>query len=195
MNWNWTLISNKPVANQTPTSLPTTRSPITKESSPEKEFGDWCGLFWSQALASLMWLGSYTNYRLIRFLVGGRSFISSSGWVPTCDSAHSWRLYGAAPLGDQAVSTITWYPIQSQYPDTEPTSPCPILVKPDAWLRSNKYKLLSHWFDSTMVWIHWFESHDLPKPKTNKPTTYNDIGVFAYLSLTHLAILPGSIWF
>ena len=28
-----------------------------------------------------------------------------SGWVPTCDSWHSWRLYSAAPLGNQAAST------------------------------------------------------------------------------------------
>ena len=30
-----------------------------------------------------------------------------SGRVLICDSAHSWRLYGAAPLGDKAVSTTT----------------------------------------------------------------------------------------
>ena len=32
-----------------------------------------------------------------------------SGWVPTCSSAHSWWLYSAAPLRDQAAVTITWY--------------------------------------------------------------------------------------
>ena len=67
-----------------------------------------------------------------------------SGWVPNCDSAHSWRLYSAAsleplcpikikghirtgailwqhelmlPLGDQVIST------HSHYPDTELTRP------------------------------------------------------------------------
>ena len=30
-----------------------------------------------------------------------------SGRVPTCDSAHSWRIYSAAPLGDQVTSTMT----------------------------------------------------------------------------------------
>ena len=30
-----------------------------------------------------------------------------SGLVQTCDSAHSWRLYSAAPLQNQAVSTGT----------------------------------------------------------------------------------------
>ena len=28
--------------------------------------------------------------------------LAISGKVPTCDSAHSWRLYRAAPLGYQA---------------------------------------------------------------------------------------------
>ena len=27
-----------------------------------------------------------------------------SGWLPTCESVHSWQLYIAAPLGDQ----VTW---------------------------------------------------------------------------------------
>ena len=44
------------------------------------------------------------------------------GQVMTCASVHSWRLYSAAPLGDQATSTMTWYPTQPQYPDTEPVS-------------------------------------------------------------------------
>ena len=30
-----------------------------------------------------------------------------SGRVLTCDSEHSWRLYSAAFLGDQAASTMT----------------------------------------------------------------------------------------
>ena len=30
-----------------------------------------------------------------------------SGWVLTYDSAHSWQLYNAVPLGDQATSTMT----------------------------------------------------------------------------------------
>ena len=30
-----------------------------------------------------------------------------SGRVPTCDSANSWRLYTAAPLGNQAINTMT----------------------------------------------------------------------------------------
>ena len=30
-----------------------------------------------------------------------------SGWVPTCDSAQSWLLYSAAPLGEQTATTMT----------------------------------------------------------------------------------------
>ena len=46
----------------------------------------------------------------------------TSGWAMTCDSAHSWPLYSAVPLGHQATNTMNWYPIQSQYPDAEPTN-------------------------------------------------------------------------
>ena len=47
------------------------------------------------------------------------------------------------------------YPTQSPYPDTELFNPCPILLMPSAWQGSDKYKSLSHWFDSIMVWIPW----------------------------------------
>ena len=30
-----------------------------------------------------------------------------SGRVLPCDSVHSWQLYSAVPLGNQAISTIT----------------------------------------------------------------------------------------
>ena len=36
-----------------------------------------------------------------------------SGQVPTHDIVHSWQHYSAAPLGDHATRTMTWYPIQS----------------------------------------------------------------------------------
>ena len=32
-----------------------------------------------------------------------------SGWVPTCDSAHLWRLYNTALPENQAAGTMTWY--------------------------------------------------------------------------------------
>ena len=55
-----------------------------------------------------------------------------SKWVQTCGSVRSWRLYSAAPLGNQAANTVTCYPTQSHYPETEPNSYCPILIKPSA---------------------------------------------------------------
>ena len=69
--------------------------------------------------------------------------------VLTCDSAHSWQLYSAVPLGNQVAVSMVQYPIQSHYPDTERTSPCPILLMPSHRLGSDKYKLISHWFDLT----------------------------------------------
>ena len=71
--------------------------------------------------------------------------------IPTCDIAHLSWLYSAIPQGDQAASTITWYPTQSNYPDTEPASHCPILITPCTWLGSDKYQFLGHWVDSTRV--------------------------------------------
>ena len=47
--------------------------------------------------------------------------------VPTCDSAYSLRLYSAASLGHQLISTTTCYPTQLHYLDTEQTSSCPRL--------------------------------------------------------------------
>ena len=37
-------------------------------------------------------------------------------------------IYSAAPVREQAVSTLIQYPTQSRYPDTVVTSPCPILL-------------------------------------------------------------------
>ena len=59
-----------------------------------------------------------------------------SGWVPTCDSVHSWWLCSAAPLGNQAISTMTRYPTQLHYPIL--ISPCPILIMLSTWLGSDK---------------------------------------------------------
>ena len=65
-----------------------------------------------------------------------------------CDSAHSWWLYNAAPLEDQSTSTMVWYPTQSHYPDTEPTSPCPILIMWGTRLGNDKYH-----FCISLVWV------------------------------------------
>ena len=48
------------------------------------------------------------------------------GVVLTCDSAHSWQLYySTASLQHQATGTMSCYPTQSHYSDTEPTGPLP----------------------------------------------------------------------
>ena len=85
-----------------------------------------------------------------------------SGWLLTCDSAHWWWYYSygaVVTLGDQVTGVMTWYPTQSQYPDSELTSSFPIWIIQSICLESDTYLLLSHWFYSTMG----FESHDLPK--------------------------------
>ena len=63
------------------------------------------------------------------------------------DSVHSWWHYSAAPLGNQAISTRSWY--QSHYSDTKPTSSCPILIMPSIWLGSNKCQ-----FYESLVWLN-----------------------------------------
>ena len=45
--------------------------------------------------------------------------------VPVCDSVYLWRNYSAAPLENQVCDTMTQYPTQLHYPDTELTSACP----------------------------------------------------------------------
>ena len=61
-----------------------------------------------------------------------------SAQVLTWHSAHSWQLYSAASLGKQTTSSITWYPTQSHYPDTQPDSPCPTLIMPSTRLGTDK---------------------------------------------------------
>ena len=80
--------------------------------------------------------------------------LAASKVIPTCDRAHSWQLYSAASLGHQACSTMTCYPKQSHYPDTEPISPCTILIMSSARLVSGKYQFSSYWVDSTRVRTH-----------------------------------------
>ena len=83
------------------------------------------------------------------------------GRVPTCYSVHSCRLNSAAPLGNHAISTITWYPTQSHSTDIKPTTPCTIPIMSTVWLGSNKYTFWNHWFDSSRVimWLSGISSH------------------------------------
>ena len=60
------------------------------------------------------------------------------GVVLICDNVQSWRLSSIAPLGNQAAGTMTQYPTQSHYPNTELPSPCLILLMPSTRLGSDK---------------------------------------------------------
>ena len=46
--------------------------------------------------------------------------------------------FSVAPLGNQAASTMIWYPTQSHYPDTEPTNLCLTLIMRGTWQGSDK---------------------------------------------------------
>ena len=65
-------------------------------------------------------------------------------------SACSWWLYSAASLEFQTTGTMACYLTQSHYPNTEATSPCPMLIMPSTWLGNDKYKFVCLWFDSNM---------------------------------------------
>ena len=107
----------------------------------------------------------YTHLFCLFYVLATSKVIS--GWAPTCHSVHSWWFHSSAPLGDQAASTMTWYPTHSHYPVTESTSPCPSLIMPSAWLRLNKYQFLSHWFDLTRVWTCDVRISRFPKRATD----------------------------
>ena len=65
---------------------------------------------------------------------------------------------------------IPQYPTQPNYPETELTSPCSILLinlMLSARLGSDECQLLSHWFDSTRVRTSGFDSLDLPRHSTH----------------------------
>ena len=108
----------------------------------------WSGKVWS--CASQLWNKS-SGVRGLRLVL-------------TCDSVHLWRLYSAALLEHQATSTMTCYLTQSHYPDTELTSPCPILIIQSIRLGSDKYQFLKSFgltrpgFQNCKVWIR---THDL----------------------------------
>ena len=85
---------------------------------------------------------------------------------------HTWRLGHQCSVVYSVIyiltytSTMTWYPNQSHYHGTKPTSPCHILILLSAWLGiirthysqrlsriseqgNKKYQFLSHWNRTT----------------------------------------------
>ena len=81
----------------------------------------------------------YANACLLLFYALATSKVIL-GRILTCDSTHSKRLYSPASLEHQATGTMTCYPTQSHYPNTEPTSPLPFLIMPNVSLGSDKYQ-------------------------------------------------------
>ena len=86
---------------------------------------------------------------LLEFCVIATSKVIS-GWASACDTVRSWRCYRAFPLVNQATSIMTVYLSQSRYPDTELTSPCPILFILSTRLESDK-----HQFYKSLVSLGW----------------------------------------
>ena len=74
-----------------------------------------------------------------------------SGWAPTCDSAYSWRLYSAAPLGDQTISTMTWHltVVTLSWHWANQSFPCPNNAQ--CLARGWQVCILKSWFDSIRV--------------------------------------------
>ena len=108
---------------------------------------------------------SHCNNHWIRFAWCFKSWqhLRSSRWVLTCDNVHSWWLYSAAPLWDQATN-MTWNHI------IRTLSPCPILIVPSAWLGSDKYHNSKSlvWLDQgsnlQLPWVHTVTGRSLPLP-------------------------------
>ena len=77
--------------------------------------------------------------RLFVFYIFAMSTVQT-GWAPTCDSAHLWQHYNAAPLRDQVTGIMVQCPAQSHNHNTELASPCPFLLIPNARLGCDKYQ-------------------------------------------------------
>ena len=97
------------------------------------------------------------------YILTTSKFIEGPVVVTVCTHDES----SAATLGNQVIGKMTQYPTQSEYSVTEPASSCSILIMQSAWLRSDRYKFLIYWFDSTRVRTRGFESFDLPKWETD----------------------------
>ena len=85
---------------------------------------------------------------------------------------------------------MTWYPTRSHYPDTEPTSPCPILIMPSTWLGSDKYQFyksliwLDHGFNPTIFQTRGPCSTDSATMPDNLYSVHSSFGCVTYLQDT-----------
>ena len=101
-----------------------------------------------------------------------------SGWVPTCDSAHSLRLYSAVALGIQAINTMTWFPTVTL---------CWHWVNQSFPYLNNAECLARKWQVSTlksMVWIRTREVRipNLPKREMDHLLIWSSHSVYAIAS-------------
>ena len=91
------------------------------------------------------------NYFLYVLATSKVIFKVRSRWLLTCDSVHSWRLYSAAPLGNQAFSTMMWYPTQSHLSwHFANQSLCVPNYAEHLAKKRQALIFISHWFDSIM---------------------------------------------
>ena len=86
-----------------------------------------------------------------------------SGRVLLCDTEHCGNLI-VLPHWKTRLSTITWNPTHSHYPNTEPTSPFTILTMPST-RQGNDFEVIG--FTRPEFEHMRFKSHDLPKRKTD----------------------------
>ena len=141
-----------------------------------KHSGQWH--LWSIRPATRLWCCPRTQPNLDDWLVELYVLAISkviSGWAPTCNSAYSWTIHSAAH------QAMIWYATQSHYPDTEPTSPCRILIMPSTWLGSAPHSFLSHRFDSTMIRTQDGQS----RTKDGQSTTY----IYLHICIIHIKLL------
>ena len=96
---------------------------------------------------------------------------------------------------------MTWYPTQSHYPETEPNSPCPILIMPSTWLGSINF--ICHCFDSTMGLNPWSPARETsalpirplwPVPCLNKLlSTYQHVNDVNFPKVTTTSFKSSSV--
>ena len=86
-------------------------------------------------------------------LEGWQKRCGQTGVLTASEWLRLWQLYSGAPLGNQDAGTMTCYPTQLYYPDTEPTSPCPFLIMLSGRLGSAKYQFLSYRFLITKMFV------------------------------------------
>ena len=87
-----------------------------------------------------------------------------AGWIPICDSVHSWPHHIAASIGDRATSTMTTISLSFTL---SLHLPCPKLIMLSTRLQSDKCKFLSYWCD--LIWGSNSRSPACLKPNSRSP--------------------------